>query len=182
MRKQQISVNIQNSFYKKGLVSLLRELPWVELVSPDHSPLHLVFTDLPQGRNKGVPFVLVTDCTKKINPLWIEQHMGILCTSEITPIILSACISQVGNQLQYFSPLVQQHRLKLQFRRSIGEPCMRVLHVLLSHPSATLDEQAKMLHISKSTLSSRMHELYDIFHSQTKTELVVKVFQAGLAS
>ncbi len=181
MGKKKVSVDIQNSVYKKGLMSLLRELPWVELVSPYHPDIDVVFTDRPQSRSGGVAFVLVTDCSNKINQSWVEQHMGILCTSDITSIILSTCLTQISNRIKYFSPLVQQYQLKLQFRRSIGEQSMKVLHILLSNPSATFNEQAQMLNISKSTLSARMQELHGIFHSQSRTELVVKVFQSGLA-
>ena len=45
MNKKPVSVNIDNNFYKKGLVSLLNEIPWIELVPPDHPTVEVVYTD-----------------------------------------------------------------------------------------------------------------------------------------
>ena len=182
MNKKPVSVNIDNNFYKKGLVSLLNELPWIELVPPDHPTVEVVFTDQPRHRSKRAAVVFVADCSNQIDPTWLNLYMGAICASEISQSNLVTCMSQVTHQIKYFSPLAQQQQLKLQLRRSIGDQYMEVLRVLLSNPAVTLDEQAAMLNISRATLSSRFQELYSIFQSKNKTELVVKVYQAGLAT
>jgi len=180
MRRKAIAVNIDNDFYRKGLISLLSELPWIELVPLDHPEIDVLFTNQP-NRSTCAATIFVADCSNQIDPAWLSPNKGAICASEISQSNLVTCMSQLSHQTRYLSPLIQQQQLKHQLRRSIGDPCMQVLQVLLANPAANIDEQARMLNISRSTLSSRFHQLYDIFHSRNKTELIVKVFQAGLA-
>lgn len=182
MNKKRISVNIDNDFYKKGLVSLLKDIPWIDIVPPDYPTVEIVFTDQPRYRSKRVAVVFVADCSNQIDPAWLSQYMGAICASEISQSNLVTCMSQVTHQIKYFSPLVQQQQLKLQLRRSIGDQYMEVVRILLSNPANTIDEHAAMLNISRATLSARFQELYSIFQSRNKTELIVKVYQAGLAT
>lgn len=174
-----ICVQISSTFYQHGLTSLLHQIPWIHL-QESRVGAKIVFTDDGLLQFEGQA-VLITDYCEKLNASLLDQFQGILCTSEITRENLLDCLCRLQQKGTYFSPLVQKFQLQLQFKRSIGEQHLRVVEMILAHPSHTVEQHARQLCISKSTFSNRVHDLHAIFNSSSKAELVIKVFQAGIA-
>ncbi|MEM9775032.1 MAG: hypothetical protein AAF902_10655 [Chloroflexota bacterium] len=174
-----VSVQMTSAFYQHGLTSLLSQIPWLTLKNSIVGA-NIVFTDNSLLEADGQK-VLVTDCCEKLTNNLLDQFNGILCTIEITRENLSECLTRLKQNAKYYSPLVQKFQLQLQFKRSIGEPHLRVVEMILAYPSRTVEQNARSLCISKTTFSSRVQDLHAIFNSSSKAELVIKVYQAGIA-